>query len=87
MCDYTQEPSPSFESLFEQMAELSPDKIEAGKLLALCDEKDIIDWLTNNKEAYLLIKTSRQVQRDAIIAFVEQEIYPCYSDQVENIIY
>jgi hypothetical protein len=87
MNTYPQDPSPSFESLFEQMADLSPDQIEAGKLLALCDEQDIIDWLCNNKVAYLLIKTSRQAQRDAIIQFVEEEIYPCYSDQVENIIY
>jgi hypothetical protein len=87
MNTYPQDPSPSFEILFEQMADLGPDKIEANKLLALCDEQDIINWLANNRAEYLLIKTSRQVQRDAIIEFVEKEVYPCYSDQVENIIY
>lgn len=87
MCDYTKQPSPSFESLFEQMADLSPDKIDASKLLALCDEQDIIDWLTNNRKDYLLIKTSQQAQRDSIIEFVEKEVYPCYLDQVDNIIY
>ena len=77
----------SFEDLFELMSDLKPGEIETDKLLALCDEDDIIHWVSNDRQAYLLVKIESSEKRDKLIEFIENEIYPHYNDQVKNIVY
>lgn len=77
----------TFEQLVEKLENVDASNIETDKLLALCDEDEILDWVKTNKPGFILLKTESGDMEDKIRTFLETEIYPHYNDQVNNILF
>ena len=71
----------------EKLEALDDRNVEDERLLAICDEDEILDWVKTNKPGYVLVKVDSPDIEAKIRNYLETEIYPFYNDQVNNILF
>ncbi len=76
----------TFDELAEKLEDLKESEIETDRLLPLCDDDEILDWVKNNKPGYILVKIDSIDIEAKIRHFLETEIYPHYNEQ-SNILF